>query len=170
MYYISSCPCWKFIGRENQSIKVNIWSAVPLPCFSLFSDFQIVSRAAAPEGPVEYRGYFFCPSVCLSVRPAICFLSYCICWLGLWLGGSCLETLAWPRNPSLEAQAWILGGLQDWRPWPGGPTLEALAQPAGLEALAWGSWPRGPGLEALAWGPWPRSPGLVILARAPRQI
>ena len=51
------------------------WSAVPLPCFFFFTDFPIVSRAAAPEGqyPIEYRGYFVRQSVSPSFvwRPCL---------------------------------------------------------------------------------------------------
>ena len=86
-------------AENNQSTKVNIWSAVPLPCFSFFfSDFPIVSRAAVPEGqcPVEYRGYFVRP----SIRPSF-------------VQGPCLQGVG-------------LGALA-WGPWPGGPGLGALA-------------------------------------------
>ena len=107
----------------HQSLKENIWS-VP---FSFYSDFQIVSMAAAPDRqcPVECMRYF----VCLS--------SHHICWSGcfglvapalrLWLGGPVLVALISKGRPGSL-------GL-------GGP---------GLEALPWRSWPGGLGLEALS--------------------
>ena len=148
---------------QKQSTKVNIWSAVPLPCFSLFSDFPIVSRAVAPEGHrlVEYRGYFVHPSVCLSVRLAICLLSYCICWLGsfglvalawkLWLGSPSRETLAWRPKPGYMEACRIRG-----------PGLEGLPRRPQHSLQAWRLQPGGLGLGALAWGPWPRGPGLIF--------
>ena len=78
----------------NQSTKVNICSAVPLPCFSFFPDFQIVSMAAVPEGrcPVECRGYFVRP----SVHPSVCLRRLWLVALGLKL---------WPGGPGLEDMA-----------------------------------------------------------------
>ena len=122
--------------------------------FFLFSDYLIVSRAAAPEGrcPVEYRGYFVRPyvhpSVCPSVRTLPCFQG---------VGMGALASGTWPGGPGLKALA--LG------PWSGGPSLGALPtrpwpRGPGLWALACGPWPVGPGLECLAWRPWPGGPGL----------
>ena len=93
----------------------------------LFPDFQILSRAAAPEGQfsVEYRGYF-----CPSIRPLI--LSAGLGSLALW---------PWSEVPGLEALAWRLWlGALGLRRWPRGPGFKATA----WEPLTWG-----PGLEAL---------------------
>ena len=56
--------------RESKSRPRSIYGQqYPCPAFLFFPDFQIVSRAAVPEGqfPVEGRGYF----VNLSVRPSV---------------------------------------------------------------------------------------------------
>ena len=95
---------------------MKIW--YPCPAFLFFSDYPIVSRAAAPEGqcPVEYRGYFVRPYVHPSVRPSIrLFISTFVCHFIGSTGMGALAGWPWPKGPGLGALAWGL--------WPGGPGL-----------------------------------------------
>ena len=65
---------------DNQSPTGNIWSSVPLPCFSLFVEVER-KQGSGPEedeSPVEHRGNsclsihsFVCPSIHMSVRPSV---------------------------------------------------------------------------------------------------